>query len=59
MQGKEFKIYLSSQTLPISSSTGKATYSILVVGAVSMPATNYSADYLPLSIGLQVKKQPH
>lgn len=30
-------------------------FDVSVVGAVSMPATNYVADYLPLSIGLQSK----
>jgi hypothetical protein len=57
MQGQKGiqDLSLAVKYVPISSSIGKATYSILVVGAVSMPATNYSADYLPLSIGLQSK----
>ena len=41
--------------MPIEKTIGEATYSLYVFGSFSIPTTNYTADYLPLSIGLQSK----
>ena len=35
--------------------TGQGVLSVFVLGGASLPLTNYIADYLPLSIGLQSK----
>lgn len=39
--------------MPLEKTTGNATYSLYALGSFSTPVSNYSADYLPLSIGLQ------
>ncbi|SEF50355.1 transporter [Flavobacterium urumqiense] len=41
--------------MPLEKTTGNATYSLYALGSFSTPVSNYSADYLPLSIGLQSK----
>ncbi|MFE3871331.1 hypothetical protein ACFX5F_08840 [Flavobacterium sp. ZS1P70] len=46
---------LTIKYMPIEKTIGKATYSFYVLGSFSTPISNYSADYLPLSIGLQSK----
>lgn len=38
---------------PIETKLGKGTFSLYGIGGVSFPTTNYVADFLPLSIGLQ------
>jgi hypothetical protein len=57
MQGQKGiqDLSLAVKYIPISRSIGKASYSILVLGGFSIPVSNYTADYLPLSIGLQSK----
>jgi hypothetical protein len=39
--------------MPIEKTIGKNTYSVYVLGGFSTPTTDYVADYLPLSIGMQ------
>jgi hypothetical protein len=39
--------------MPIEKTIGKATYSLYTIAGISIPTTNYTADFLPLSIGLQ------
>jgi hypothetical protein len=46
---------LTIKYMPIEKTIGKATYSLYALGSFSTPISNYSADYLPLSIGLQSK----
>jgi hypothetical protein len=41
--------------MPIEKKLGKGDFSLYALGAVSTPVTNYVADFLPLSIGLQSK----
>lgn len=41
--------------MPLEKTIGNATYSLYALGSFSTPLSNYSADYLPLSIGLQSK----
>lgn len=41
--------------MPIEKTIGGATYSLYTIVGVSVPTTNYTADFLPLSIGLQSK----
>lgn len=41
--------------MPLEKTIGNATYSLYAIGSFSIPVTDYSADYLPLSIGLQSK----
>lgn len=41
--------------MPLEKTIGNATYSLYALGNFSTPVSNYSADYLPLSIGLQSK----
>lgn len=38
---------------PVKKKVGKGTLSIFTIGGLSSPVSNYVADYLPLSIGLQ------
>ena len=40
---------------PIEKQIGKGTLSVYGIGGYSLPVTNYIADFLPLSIGLQTK----
>jgi hypothetical protein len=44
---------LSIKYMPIEKTIGKNTYSVYVLGGFSTPTTDYVADYLPLSIGMQ------
>ena len=39
--------------MPVEIEKGESTFSLYTIGGVSFPTTNYVADYLPLSIGLQ------
>lgn len=39
--------------MPIEKTIGGATYSLYTIAGFSIPTSNYVADYLPLSIGLQ------
>lgn len=39
--------------MPIEKTIGQGIYSVYTIAGVSIPTTNYVADYLPLSIGLQ------
>ncbi len=39
--------------MPLEIEKGESTFSLYTIGGVSFPTTNYVADYLPLSIGLQ------
>jgi hypothetical protein len=39
--------------MPIEKTIGEAIYSLYTIAGISIPTTNYAADYLPLSIGLQ------
>jgi hypothetical protein len=39
--------------MPIEKTIGKGIYSVYTIAGISIPTTNYVADYLPLSIGLQ------
>ena len=41
--------------MPIEKEVGNGTFSLYTIGGVSIPLTNYMADFLPLSIGLQSK----
>jgi len=41
--------------MPIEKQLGPGTFSLYTIGGVSIPLTNYVADYLPLSIGLRSK----
>ena len=41
--------------MPIEKEVGNGTFSLYTIGGVSIPLTNYVADFLPLSIGLQSK----
>ena len=46
---------LTIKYMPVEKTIGKATYSLYALGSFATPTSNYSADYLPLSIGLQSK----
>ncbi len=46
---------LTVKYMPIEKTIGKSTYSVYATGSFSTPVTDYTADYLPLSIGLQSK----
>jgi hypothetical protein len=46
---------LTVKYMPVETDLGNATFSVYTIGSVSTPITNYVADYLPLSIGLQSK----
>ena len=41
--------------MPIEKEIGKGTFSLYTIGGISIPLTNYVADFLPLSIGLHSK----
>jgi hypothetical protein len=41
--------------MPIEKQLGHGTFSLYAIGGVSLPLTNYVADFLPLSIGLHSK----
>jgi hypothetical protein len=46
---------LTLKYMPLEKTIGKATYSLYALGSFSTPLTDYVADYLPLSIGMQSK----
>ena len=46
---------LTIKYMPLEKTIGKSTYSLYALGSFSAPTSNYSADYLPLSLGLQSK----
>lgn len=46
---------LTVKYMPLEKTVGNVTYSLYALGSYSMPTTDYSADYLPLSIGLHSK----
>ncbi len=48
-------INLFVKWMPIEKQIGKGTFSLYTIGGVSVPLTNYVADFLPLSIGLRSK----
>lgn len=39
--------------MPLEKEIGRGTFSVYGIGGLSFPVTNYVADFLPLSIGLQ------
>jgi hypothetical protein len=41
--------------MPIEKEIGPGTFSLYTIGGISVPLTNYVADFLPLSIGLRSK----
>lgn len=41
--------------MPIEKNIGPGTFSLYTIGGLSVPLTNYVADFLPLSIGLRSK----
>lgn len=41
--------------MPIEKEIGKGTFSLYTIGGVSFPLTNYTPDFLPMSIGLRSK----
>ena len=41
--------------LPVEKSLGNGTFSLYLLGGASAPLSNYTADFLPLSIGLRSK----
>lgn len=41
--------------LPFEENLGKGVFSLYLLGGISTPLSNYTADYLPLSIGLKSK----
>ena len=54
MQGMQ-DLSLFIKWMPIEKEVGNGTFSLYTIGGVSIPLTNYMADFLPLSIGLQSK----
>lgn len=46
---------LAIKFLPLEKEIGNGTFSIYTIGLVSLPLSNYVADFLPLSIGLHSK----
>lgn len=54
MQGVQ-DLSLFVKWLPIETKIGTGTFSLYTIGGVSVPLTNYIADFLPLSIGLHSK----
>ena len=46
---------LTIKYMPLEKTIGKSIYSLYALGSFSAPTSNYSADYLPLSLGLQSK----
>ena len=41
--------------MPIEKEIGNGTFSLYTIGGISVPLTNYTPDFLPLSIGLRSK----
>lgn len=54
MQGVQ-DLSLFVKWMPIEKEMGAGIFSIYTIGGVSIPLTNYVADYLPLSIGMRSK----
>ncbi|MBL0356257.1 MAG: hypothetical protein IPP72_04935 [Chitinophagaceae bacterium] len=54
MQGTQ-DLSLFVKWMPVEKEIGPGTFSIYTIGGLSIPLTNYVADYLPLSIGLRSK----
>lgn len=52
MQGVQ-DLSLFVKWMPIEQEVGPGTFSLYGIGGVSVPLTNYVADFLPLSIGLR------
>ena len=48
-------VSLTVKYMPFEKTIGKATYSLYALAGLSAPVSNYPADYLPLSLGLQSK----
>lgn len=48
-------INLFVKWMPIEKNIGPGTFSLYTIGGISVPLTNYVADFLPLSIGLKSK----
>jgi len=48
-------VSLTVKYMPFEKTIGKATYSLYALAGLSAPVSDYPADYLPLSIGLQSK----
>lgn len=48
-------VSFSLKYMPIEKPIGPGTFSLYVLAGISAPVSNYSADYLPLSIGMQSK----
>ncbi len=44
---------LFAKYMPIEKDFFKGTFSVYAIGGISLPVSNYVADYLPLSIGLR------
>lgn len=57
MEGQEGiqDLSLTVKYMPLEKTVGKATYSLYALAGFSTPLSNYTADYLPLSIGLESK----
>lgn len=57
MQGQKGiqDLNLTVKYMPIEKTIDNAIYALYVLGNFSLPTTNYTADYLPLSIGLHSK----
>jgi len=57
MQGQKGMqdVTLTLKYMPIKKTVGALTYSLFALGSYSLPASDYLADYLPLSIGLGSK----
>lgn len=54
MQGiQDLSLYV--KWMPIEKEIGKGTFSLYTIGGISVPLTNYVADFLPLSIGMRSK----
>ena len=50
---QDFSMYI--KWMPLEKELGPGTFSLYTIGGVSVPLTNYVADFLPLSIGLHSK----
>lgn len=48
---QDFSLWL--KYMPLEKKFGKAEFSAYVIGGISTPASNYAADFLPMSIGLR------
>lgn len=54
MQGIQ-DLSLFVKWMPVEKELGPGTFSLYTIGGLSVPLTNYVADFLPLSIGLRSK----